>query len=103
MIIQLRDAAHAPLPVPVNRITAVGPYTRRLRRVQRLGDREVAGDGVDAARHDRVAALGAAAILGYLTELLDRHLPPYAVPVTCSVQGGDRNLARLAADGLALS
>jgi len=38
-------------------------------------NREVAGDCVNAALHDGVAAFGAATIFGYLTELLHRHLP----------------------------
>jgi hypothetical protein len=38
-------------------------------------DSRIAGDGVDTALHDRVAAFGAAAILGYGAELLKCHLP----------------------------
>src|SRR6266852_308747 len=38
-------------------------------------DREVAGDRVNTALHDGIAAFGAATVLGYLAELLERHLP----------------------------
>lgn len=39
-------------------------------------DCKVASDGVSAALHDRVAAFGAATVLGCLAELLKPHLLP---------------------------
>jgi hypothetical protein len=68
----------------------------------RQANREITGDGVNAALHDRVAAFGAATILGYLTKLLERHLSPCVALRSVSKVTGC-NPARSVHDGLASS